>query len=168
MTTPQPQDIYPPDFKTDRGQVRALIPDVEQVDFSGEGVAEYLFSDGHIDSFLRTAGGIPGGRARIFRAAAMGLRAVSVSEGLISKVIKTEDLQTDGAKLAAALLRGAEAWDKQADRVEEEEEDWAYGFQIVDFQPRPIDGFPSWMRGFPTPLASRGSYGHGEGFGRWL
>ena len=30
--------VYPPDFSTDIGAVRALIPDVERVDFTGEGV----------------------------------------------------------------------------------------------------------------------------------
>src|SRR5690606_15903301 len=110
MSTPTPPDVYPPDFSTPRGRVRALLPDVEQVDFAGEGVPEYLFSDGHIDSFLVTARGGP--RSRVLRAAAMGLRAIATSEGLISKVIKTEDLQTDGAKLAAALFKGAEGFDQ--------------------------------------------------------
>jgi hypothetical protein len=170
MTTPpSPADIYPPNYASAVGMVRSLIPDVEQVDFSGEGVAEYLFSDGHLQSFLNVAGGLPGGRARILRAAAMAVRAIAVSEGLISKVIKTEDLQTDGAKLAASLLRGAEGLDKQADQAEEAEDEWAFGFQIVDFQPHPADRFPSWMRGFPQgPPVPQGSYDHGAGFGRWL
>jgi len=170
MTTPAPStDIYPPDYSTPRGRVRALIPDVEQVDFAGEGVPEYLFSDGHIDAFLATAGGLPGGRANVLRAGAMALRAVAVSEGLISKVIKTEDLQTDGAKLTAALLRGAEGLDKQADQAEESEDELLFGFEIVDFQPYPIDRYPSWMRGFPQgPGVYPGSHDHGAGFGRWV
>lgn len=169
-----PDDIYPPNFATDRGKVRALLPDVEQVDFSGEGVPEYLFSDVHIDALLATARGRIGGRGRIYRAAALGLRAIAVSEGLISKVIKTEDLQTDGAKLATALLNGAKGLDEQADKDEEEEDDWGYGFQIVDFQPQPADCLPYGLRGFPSSCGSCGgggcgcgTYGHGSGFGRW-
>lgn len=169
-------DLYPPDFSTDRGKVRALLPDVEQVDFSGEGVPEYLFSDAHIDALLATARGRVGGRARIYRAAALGLRAIAVSEGLIAKVIKTEDLQTDGAKLATALMGGAKGLDDQADKDEEAEEDWGYGFQIVDFQPQPADCLPYGMRGFPSCCGSAssgggcgcGSYDHGAGFGRWV
>ena len=171
-------DIYPPQYNTDRGRVRALLPDVEQVDFSGEGVPEYLFSDVHIDALLASARGRVGGKGRVLRAAALGLRAIAVSEGLISKVIKTEDLQTDCAKLATALLAGAKGLEDQADKDEEDEDDWMYGFQIVDFQPYPIDGYGSWIRGFPSCgsggcSSSRGGCGcgstdHGAGFGRWV
>jgi hypothetical protein len=169
-------DIYPPDFGTDRGKVRALLPDVEQVDFSGEGVPEYLFSDSHIDALLATARGRTGGRARIYRAAALGLRAIAVSEALIAKVIKTEDLQTDGAKLATALMGGAKGLDDQADKDEEAEDEWSYGFQVVDFQPQPADCLPYGMRGFPSCCGTAGtgggcgcgSYDHGAGFGRWV
>lgn len=161
----QSDDIYPPDFGTDRGKVRALLPDVEQVDFSGEGVPEYLFSDLHIDALLATARGRVGGRARIYRAAALGLRAIAVSEGLIQKVIKTEDLQTDGAKLATALMGGAKGLDDQADKDDEDEDEWMYGFQVVDFQPQPVDCIPVSLRGFPAPRA--GTYGRTTGFGRW-
>lgn len=166
------EDIFPPNFSTDRGKVRALVPDVEQVDFTGEGVPEYLFSDVHIDALLATARGF--GSARIYRAAALALRAVAVSEGLIQKVIKTEDLQTDGAKLTAALLVGAKGLEEEAARQEEDEDDGSYGFTIVDFQPQPIDRLGASLRGFPTCCGSWmgsgcgcGNYGHGSGFGRW-
>lgn len=165
-------DTYPPDFTTDLGKVRALLPDVEQVDFSGEGVPEYLFSDAHLNALLAAARGR--GRSRIYRAAAMGLRAIAVSEGLIAKVIKTEDLQTDGAKLATALMAGAKAWEDQADKDDEDAEEWEYGFVIVDFQPQPADCLPYGLRGFPACCGSMvgggcrcGTYDHGSGFGRW-
>jgi len=158
-------DLYPPDFGTDRGKVRALLPDVEQVDFSGEGAPEYLFSDTHIDALLATARGRVGGRSRIYRATAQGLRAIAVTEGLIAKVIKTEDLQTDGAKLASALLAGAKGWEDQADAADDEEEEGMYGFQIVDFQPYPADCMPSSLRGFPACCGTWGTSGGGCGCG---
>lgn len=165
-------DVYPPNFSTARGKVRALLPDVEQVDFSGEGVPEYLFSDLHIDAFLATARG--SGSGKIYRAAALGLRAIATSEGLIQKVIKTEDLQTDGAKLASALFSGAKGLEDEAARQEEEEDEWTYGFTIVDFQPQPADCLGATLRGFPSCCGSWssagcgcGNYGHGSGFGRW-
>lgn len=161
-------DIYPPDFATDRGKVRALLPDVEQVDFSGEGVPEYLFSDTHIDALLATARGRVGGRSRIYRAAALGLRAIAVSEGLIQKVIKTEDLQTDGAKLATALVGAARALDEQADKDDDDEDEWMYGFQIVDFQPQPHDCLPASIRGFPVSGSGSWAGYAGTGFSRWV
>jgi hypothetical protein len=168
-------DVYPPNYQTDVGRVRALIPDVEQVDFAGEGVPEYLFSDIHLQSLLDTARGRRGGRSRIYRAAALALRAVAVSEGLIAKVIKTEDLQTDGAKLTTALLGAAKAFDDQADQDDELEEEWSYGFTVVDFQPQPADCVPYALRGFPACCGRMsagggcgcGTYDHGSGFGRW-
>jgi len=163
-------DVYPPDFTTDIGKVRSLIPDVEQVDFTGEAVPEYIFSDAHITAFLMTADG--SGIPRILRAAASGIRAIAVSEGLISKVIKTEDLQTDGAKLASALLGAAKQLDDRADQQEEDDEDMN-AFTIVDFQPYPLDCMPYTLRGFPqmccvgayTGNCGCGSKDRGAGFG---
>lgn len=137
-------DVFPPDFSTTVGRIRALIPDVEQVDYSDEGKPEYMFSDAHLENLYAIASGSD--PARLYRAAASALRALAVSEGLIQKVIKTEDLQTDGAKLASALLSGAKAWEERADTVEEEE---GGGMVIVDFQPLPPDGFSYTLHGFP-------------------
>jgi hypothetical protein len=117
-----------------------------------------MFSDAHLEALYQTAEGE--GSPRVYRAAASALRAVAVSEGLIQKVIRTEDLQTDGAKLTTALLAGAKQLDDKADRVEEADG----GFAIVDFQPHPIDSLPYWNRGFPVDPA----YASNLGIGRWL
>jgi hypothetical protein len=152
------QDVYPPDLSTTVGTIRALIPDVEQVDYAGEGNAEYMFSDLHLQRLYEIAQGE--GVARLYRAAASALRALAVSEALIQKVIRTEDLQTDGAKLASALLSGAKALEDRAEAVEEEAE----GMMIVDFQPVPVDGFSYTLHGFPAWETPGGR----STVGRWL
>lgn len=152
-------DVVPADFSTVVGQIRALIPDVEQVDYADTGYPEYMFSDSHLNGLHLISRG--DGVARVYRAAASALRALAVSEGLIQKVIRTEDLQTDGAKLASAILAAARQLDDQADMAEEDSET----MMIVDFQPLPQDGFPVSLRGFPSDwLAGTG----GRSFGRWL
>jgi hypothetical protein len=137
------EDIYPPDYASDIGKVRALIPDVEQVDFNDDGTAGYLFSDAHLGALLAT---FASRGSAVLRAAAAAMRALAVSEGLIQKVVRTEDLQTDGAKLAAALLKAAKDLD---DRADDEEDDEGYAMAIVDFQPYPCDPLPYSLRGFP-------------------
>lgn len=172
--TATPADIYPPDFGSELGMVRSLIPDVEQSDFAGEGVPAYLFSDSHLQALLRLYAS-KGQRSRIKRVAADAITAVAVSEALISKVITTEDLQTDGAKLATALLAGAKQLREDADKDDEEDEA-CFGFEIVDFQPYPQECLPYALSGFPSIGArmtnSLGDVGvgqphHGSGFGRW-
>lgn len=160
MGTSVRQDVFPPDFSSTIGRIRALIPDIEQVDYAGENKPEYMFSDVHLDGLYSIAQGDDPGR--IYRAAASALRALAVSEALIQKVIKTEDLQTDGAKLASALLSGAKALEDRADAVEDEGDT----MMIVDFQPVPMDGFPYSLHGFP----GRWTTGPGslQNFQRWL
>lgn len=150
-------DVFPPDFSSTVGRIRALIPDVEQVDYSGEGEPEYMFSDAHLKNLHAISVG--GELGRIYRAAASALRALAVSEGLIQKVIRTEDLQTDGAKMTSALLSAARALDDRADQADEDEESV---MTIVDFQPRPQDAFPYTLRGFPAGWTAS------SGLGRWL
>jgi hypothetical protein len=144
MGTSASTDVWPPDFSSGIGRIRALIPDVEQVDYSGEGTSEYMFSDAHLAGLYAISSGSD--PARLYRAAASALRALAVSEGLIQKVIRTEDLQTDGAKLASALLAGAKQLEDRADTTEDEGE----AMIVVDFQPLPQDGFPYSLHGFPS------------------
>jgi len=117
------------DFSTDLGKVRALIPDTEEVDWEGDGEASYIFPDDHLQALLDIYSG------SVKRAASSAIGAIAVSEALISKVIKTEDLQTDGSKVAQALrARANDLWDQA------EEDDAAEGeafFEVVPFYPRP-------------------------------
>lgn len=159
VSTGTSEDVAPVDFSTTVGQIRALIPDVEQVDYSDSGVMEYMFSDAHLRGLYAIARGDD--PARIYRAAASALRALAVSEGLTQKVIRTEDLQTDGAKLASALLAGAKQLEDQASSADEDSEI----MMIVDFQPLPQDGFPFSLHGFPTEWTTGVG---GRGISRWL
>lgn len=104
------------DYDTDIGQVRALIADVDEDNL--------LLTDEQIRAYLKIA------RGRIKRAAAQALDAIATSEVLISKKIRTQDLQTDGPAVAAELRAQAKALREQAD---EEDEDW--GMEIVYFDP---------------------------------
>lgn len=84
--------------------IRTLIPDKEQV-FEGD----YLFSIEDIADFYTVAGG------SALRAAAFAKIAIGDSEALISKVIKTQDLSTNGAQVAEAFRKSAETLLKRAD-----------------------------------------------------
>lgn len=90
-------DIFPPDYETDVGRVRMLISDTEQHDYDQDNTLRYRLPDGQIEAYLEMAGD------KLFAAAASALFGIATNEALISKVIKTEDLQTDGAKLSDAL-----------------------------------------------------------------
>lgn len=82
----------PPDYTTDVGKVRALIPD------NG---AEYLFEDEEIEAFLAVSGGSVKG------ATALAIYAIATNEVLTYKYVKTDDLLIDGSKAADFLLKRA-------------------------------------------------------------
>lgn len=110
-------------------RVRDMIPDIEEVDWEDEGMPSTLFTDAQIETYLAV------NRDNIKRAAAPALRALAVSEAVISKVIRTEDLQTDGAKTAQALLTAARDLERSADQ-DEDREGFDF-FEISRFRPRP-------------------------------
>lgn len=120
------------DYSTPLGKLRALIPDVEEVDWEDTGEVSYLFTDEQLQAYLSLHSETSPG---IHRAAADAVGALATSEALISKVIKTEDLQTDGAKVANALLLRAQRLREHADDEERKEDESA--FDIVDFTPLP-------------------------------
>lgn len=100
--------------------MRSMIPDDAPV-FDGE----YMFSNQQLGHFYTV------GRGNILRATAYAVSAIAVSEALINKVIKTQDLSTDGAKVATALLAKAELLFKQADDADEET--LSAAFEIIDY-----------------------------------
>lgn len=100
-------------------QVRALIPDTEPV-FDGE----TLFSDPEIQTYLDIAAG------NVLRAAAYAMIAIANSEAMINKVIKTQDLSTDGSKVADSIRGAANTLMKRADDIERQEASY---LAIVDY-----------------------------------
>jgi uncharacterized protein YpbB len=121
-TTP---DVTPPDYTTAIGQVRLLIPDVEQLGDPADPTATpaYIFNDSQIQAFVSMY------NSSIKRAAAQAKLVLATSEALINKVISTYDLKTDGAKLGAELR--AQAQQLRAEAIEDEQEDANDTFTVV-------------------------------------
>lgn len=82
----------PVDVTTDPGKVRLLIND------TGESP---VFSNDEIQAFLDIEGGV------VKLAAARALDTIADDEALTSKAIRSQDLATDGAKVAAILREHA-------------------------------------------------------------
>lgn len=104
--------------------VRTLIPDTEAV--FGAGEDETMFSDTEIGYFMAA------GRGNVLRAAGLANLSIASSEALISKKIQTQDLKTDGAAIADALTKKANALFARADK--DDEQDGFDFFEIVDYQ----------------------------------
>lgn len=104
------------DPTTNIGMVRMLATDLDEV--------TPLFTDAQIQALLTLE------HSRIRRAAAQALDTIASSEALISKVIRTLDLQTDGAKVAAELRARARSLREQDDA---DDEDGPWGIDIVNY-----------------------------------
>lgn len=104
---------------TPTGMVRLLLADVDpdNVVVSDDAIAGYLVVE---------AGSIK-------RAAAQALNAIAISEALVSKVIKTQDLQTDGVKLATELRARAAELKSEA----ENDENDGVAFDVIPYNPYP-------------------------------
>lgn len=103
--------------------VRTLIPDKEAV-FGAAG-DEMMFTDEEIEDFLTA------GRGSVLRAAGHANMAIATSEALISKKIQTQDLQTDGASIANALVNKAQKFYDQA-KLEDAGADTGF-FELIDY-----------------------------------
>ena len=115
------------DYTTPIGLTRLLIPDTDE--------AAFLFLDAEITAFL----GLNAANPR--RAAAEALEALASNEALVSKVIRTQDLSTDGAKVAAELRARAKQLRAQADE-DAGVDDGSGGFYVVDYRPHPRYPYP--------------------------
>jgi hypothetical protein len=114
---PTVPDIYPPDYSTAVGQVRLLIPDVEQLENAQnpQTPAAYIFNDAQIQAFLSLYGN------NVKRSAAQAKLVLATSEALINKVIATYDFKTDGAKLGAELREQAKLLMAEAEKDDMED-----------------------------------------------
>lgn len=120
------------DYTTAAGQVRLLIADT---------AADPLLDYDQVAGFLARWGVNPTDgitqRAAITRAAADALDTIATSEALISKVIRTQDLQTNGAQLAQALHAQATSLRTQARELDADEPVDGDGFGVLEFSPYP-------------------------------
>ena len=89
------------DFTTPTGQVRLLTADLDE--------AAPLLTDEQLGGYLALHEG------NVLRAAADVLEAMATSEVLLARKIRTQDLQTDGPAVAAALRAQAETLRVRAD-----------------------------------------------------
>lgn len=105
------------DSEPDVALVRLLIADEDAP-------PNQLFGDAKLQSFLQLEG------SNIKLAAAQALETIATSEVLVSKVIKTQDLSTDGAKVAAQLSAQAKALREQV-ATEKDAADEGY-FDVVN------------------------------------
>lgn len=105
----------PIDYATDVGKVRLLIPDVD--------AEAQILIDPQIDALLSMEGSVK-------LAVAAALELIASNEALVGKVITTQDLSTDGTKVAAELRARAAGMRQQ---VDEGVGDDSVGFDVVDF-----------------------------------
>lgn len=80
------------DYSTNVGRVRLLINDTDY---------DHVFSDDEIDVFLALEG------ESVKLAAAQALDTIADDEALTSKVIRSQDLSTNGASVATGLRQRA-------------------------------------------------------------
>lgn len=98
----------PTDFKTPTGKVRLLTADLSEPP---------ALSDEIIEGYLGIYEGADP-QCVIWRAAADALDAMSTSELLASKKIRTQDLSTDGPAVAAELRKKAAELRARADEAD--------------------------------------------------
>lgn len=108
------------DYETPIKQVRVLIADM---------ATPPLLDDPTLQTYLELQGWEDGARWAVKRAAADALEAIAVSEVLVSKKIRTQDLTSDGPAVAESLRKLAAGLRTQAD-----DDDPTLGgtFEIID------------------------------------
>lgn len=109
------------DFTMPIGQVRLLTADFNE--------AALLLTDEHLHGYLSM------NADNVLRAAADALDAVATSESLVSKKIRTQDLQTDGPAVATDLRKKAAELRARADADDAKAAETDDVFEVIDFRP---------------------------------
>lgn len=114
------EPLPPP--STEQQTVRLLISDTD--------ASTRFFSTAELALFLAMNSNSPR------RAAAQALDTMAANEAMVSKKIRTKDLQTDGPAVADALRKQAAELRRQADNGEDDTESTeSAGFEIVEYEP---------------------------------
>ena len=117
------------DYTSPIGQVRVLIPDLRKLedlrDLRNE--PRYLFTDDEILAFLAVNNG------NVKRAAADACDAIGMDKALQLLVLKTDDKQTDGAKLLDAIVKRAKTLREQA--KEDAENNLSFDVIMPSYEP---------------------------------
>lgn len=117
------------DYTSPIGQVRVLIPDLRKLedlrDLRNE--PRYLFTDDEILAFLAVNNG------NVKRAAADACDAIGMDKALQLLVLKTDDKQTDGAKLLDAIVKRAKTLREQA--KEDDEDNLSFDVIMPSYEP---------------------------------
>ena len=117
------------DYTSPIGQVRVLIPDLRKLedlrDLRNE--PRYLFTDDEILAFLAVNSG------NVKRAAADACDAIGMDKALQLLVLKTDDKQTDGAKLLDAIVKRARTLREQA--KEDDENNLSFDVIMPSYDP---------------------------------
>lgn len=117
------------DYISPIGQVRVLIPDLRKLedlrDLRNE--PRYLFTDDEILAFLAINNG------NVKRAAADACDAIGMDKALQLLVLKTDDKQTDGAKLLDAIVKRAKTLREQA--KEDDENNLSFDVIMPSYEP---------------------------------
>lgn len=117
------------DYTSPIGQVRVLIPDLRKLedlrDLRNE--PRYLFTDDEILAFLAVNDG------NVKRAAADACDAIGMDKALQLLVLKTDDKQTDGAKLLDAIVKRARMLREQA--KEDDENNLSFDVIMPSYEP---------------------------------
>lgn len=108
------------DYEAAIRQVRVLIADMG---------TPPLIDDPTLQTYLELQDWTEGARWAVKRAAADALEAIAVSEVLVSKKIRTQDLTSDGPAVAEALRKLAVGLRGQAD---DEDPDLGGVFEIIE------------------------------------
>lgn len=118
------------DYNSPIGQVRVLIPDLRKLEDLRDLRKEprYLFTDEEISAYLT----INGGNVKL--AAADACDAIGTDKALQLLVLKTDDKQTDGAKLLSAFVGRAKQLRTQA--KDDAESNMVFDVVYPSFEPR--------------------------------